>query len=69
VAFPFLPAGIILAVAVLGGAFFLFGVVLHAIDRTATEIKGSFLPGMVSGLRDWSRTHERHPVRQSSPPS
>ncbi len=66
-AFPFLPGGAILAMAVLGGAFALFAVVLRAIDRTATEIKGSFLPGVVTGLRDWSRPRDRDQIRRISP--
>jgi len=66
-AFPFLPGGAILAMAVLGGAFALFAVVLRAIDRTATEIKGSFLPGVVTGLRDWSRPRDRDQIRRTSP--
>jgi hypothetical protein len=68
-AFPFLPGGAILAMAVLGGAFALFAIALRAIDRTATEIKGSFLPGVVSGLRNWSRPHDQSQMRESSPKS
>jgi hypothetical protein len=67
--FPFLPGGAILAMLVLGGAFALFALVLRAIDRTATEIKGSVLPGVVAGLRDWSRTRDRGRARTSSPRS
>jgi hypothetical protein len=66
-AFPFLPGGAIVAAAVLVGAFALFTILLRAIDRTATEIKGSFLPGVVSGLRDWSRSRDPDRVRRSSP--
>ncbi|HYU49042.1 MAG TPA: hypothetical protein VEO91_03805 [Candidatus Limnocylindria bacterium] len=65
-AFPFLPGGAILAMAVLGGAFALFAIVLRAIDGTATEIRGSFLPGIVSGLRDWSSTGDPMPARRRS---
>jgi hypothetical protein len=68
-AFPFLPGGVVLAMAVLGGAFALFAIVLRAMDRTAAEITGSFLPGVVSGLRVWSHTHDPSRVRRSSPPS
>jgi len=52
--------------AVLGGAFALFAIVLRAIDGTATEIRGSFLPGIVSGLRDWSSTGDPMPARRRS---
>jgi hypothetical protein len=65
--FPFLPAGAILAMAVLLGAFALFAIILRAIDRTATEMKGSFLPGVVTGLRDWSRARDQRRGRESSP--
>jgi hypothetical protein len=65
--FPFLPGGAILAAAVLGGAFALFALLLRAIDRTATEIKGSFLPGVVSGLRGWSRPRDGRQVPERSP--
>jgi hypothetical protein len=68
-AFPFLPGGAILAMAVLGGTFALFAIILRAIDRTATEMRGSFLPEVVSGIRDWSRTHDPNHVRRVSPPS
>ena len=53
--FPFLPGGAILAAAVLCGAFVLFTVSLRVLDRAATEIGGTMLPGVVDGLRDWSR--------------
>jgi hypothetical protein len=66
-AFPFLPGGAILAAAVLGGAFALFAIILWAVDRTATEVRGSFLPGVVSGLRDWSRVRDLDRVPRSSP--
>jgi hypothetical protein len=69
VEFPFLPGGAILAMAVLGGAFTLFALVLRALDRAGTEIRGSFLPGVVAGLRDWSRTRDHGRVQRSSPPS
>jgi hypothetical protein len=66
-AFPFLPGGIVLAAAVLGSGFALFALLLRLIDRTATEIRGSFLPGVVSGLRDWSRPRDRDQIRRTSP--
>jgi hypothetical protein len=67
VEFPFLPGGAILAMAVLGGAFALFTLLLRAVDRAGAEIRGSFLPGVVDGLRDWSRTRDPSGVRPSSP--
>jgi hypothetical protein len=66
-AFPFIPGGAILAAVVLGGAFALFMLLLRVVDRTATEVRGSFLPGVVSGLRDWSRAGDPDRVRLDSP--
>jgi hypothetical protein len=52
--FPFLPGGAILAAAVLVGAFATFALALRAMDRALEGIRGSVLPGLVSGLRGWS---------------
>jgi multisubunit Na+/H+ antiporter MnhB subunit len=66
-AFPFIPGGAILAAVVLGGAFALFMLLLRVVDRKATEVRGSFLPSVVSGLRDWSRAGDPDRVRRDSP--
>ena len=63
--FPFLPAGLVLAVAVLGGAFAGFGLALKLIDRTALTARTSIAPGIVTGLRNWSHQQEARPT--SSP--
>jgi hypothetical protein len=67
VPFPFLPGGAILAAAVLGGAFALFTVLLRLLDRAATEIGGAMLPGVVHGLRDWSRSRRHEHAGRGSP--
>jgi hypothetical protein len=51
--FPFIPGGVLLALAVLGGAILLFGLALKALDWSIDGVKGSMLSGVVSGLRDW----------------
>ena len=61
--FPFLPAGAVLALAVLVGAFALFGLALRGLDRAATSARHSIAPGLVAGLRQWS-----HPRQEPSRP-
>jgi hypothetical protein len=63
--FPFLPGGLILAVAVLGGAFLLFGLALRAMDRTVVGIRSS-LGGLVSGFETWIETRPVQRRRSSS---
>jgi hypothetical protein len=60
--FPFIPAGAALALAVLGGAFTLFWLLVRLLDRTATSARDAALsardavaPGLVAGLRTWGR--------------
>ena len=53
--FPFLPLGALFATAVLGASLVLFGLALKALDRGLSELRLSMLPGLVSGLRRWSR--------------
>ena len=68
--FPFLPGGAILATAVLVGALTIFGLALMALDRAADRaagaLRGSMLPGIVSGMRGWTPHHE---VPDTPPPS
>ena len=64
--FPFLPAGVILALAVLGGAFAAFGLALHLLDRAALTARRSIAPGLVSGMRNWTNQQPRG-HRVSSP--
>jgi hypothetical protein len=68
--FPFLPVGVALALAVLGGALALFGLALKALDWTIDTAKGSMLGGVVSGLRTWDvRSSARRARRAISPVS
>jgi hypothetical protein len=53
--FPFLPFGAILALAVLGGAFAIFGAALRLLDRAALSARNTIAPTIVHGLRTWSR--------------
>lgn len=54
----FLPAGLLLGLAVLGGTLVLFGLALKALDWTIDASRDSALVGIVTGLRDWRRTAE-----------
>jgi len=67
-AFPFYWIGAFFAGTVLGAALTLFVLAMRAVDRAATEVHGSILPGLVEGLRDWAddrRTARRPPVSPS----
>jgi hypothetical protein len=55
---PFIPAGLLIALAVLGGTLILFGLALKALDWTIDASRDSALGGIVSGLRDWRMTGE-----------
>jgi hypothetical protein len=68
--FPFLPGGVLLAIAVLGGALIVFGLVLRATDHAVAASRRSMLPGLVSGLRTWASAREtdRGAESQSPPP-
>jgi hypothetical protein len=56
--FSFIPGGLLLALAVLGGIFVLFGLALKAFDWTIDATRGTALVGIVSGLRDWQMPSE-----------
>ena len=64
--FPFLPLGAALALAVLGGAFALFGLLLRLADRAALAARDSVASGLVAGLRRWGMDAGR-PAPISSP--
>jgi hypothetical protein len=51
--FPFVPGGVLLAIAVLTGAITLFGLALRAMDRAFASGRRTMLPGLVSGIRTW----------------
>ncbi|MET1231541.1 MAG: hypothetical protein ABWY52_01665 [Candidatus Limnocylindrales bacterium] len=63
--FPFLPWGVVVAGVVLGGMVGLFMLVVHLLDRAATEVSGTMLPGLVRGVRQWSGG----PISAAPPPS
>ncbi len=51
--FPFIPAGLLLAIAVLGIALVVFGLALKALDWSIDAARRTALPGIVTGLRHW----------------
>ena len=55
-AFPFWWIGALTAGLFLAASFLLFGLALRLLNRATTEIRGSVLPGLVSGFRDWTET-------------
>jgi hypothetical protein len=63
-AFPFWWIGALTAGLFLTASFMLFGLALRLLNRATTEIRGSVLPGLVSGFRDWTET--RAPARIGS---
>jgi hypothetical protein len=67
--FPFIPGGLALALAVLGGAIALFGLGLKALDWGIDSTQRTVLPGIVSGIRDWQRhvDREKQPVSADIP--
>lgn len=54
-AFPFWWLGALTAALFLGAVFVTFWIALRMVSRTTTEIRGSVLPGMVAGFRDWAK--------------
>jgi len=63
-AFPFWWMGALTAGIFLATVFALFGVSYRLLNRTTAEIRGSMLPGLVSGFRDWAGP--RDPTRAGS---
>jgi hypothetical protein len=55
---PFIPAGLLIALAVLGGTLVVFGLALKALDWTIDASRDTALAGIVAGLRDWRMTAE-----------
>jgi hypothetical protein len=53
-AFPFLWIGALTAGLFLTATFVVFWLGVHLLSRTVGEIRGSMLPGLVSGFRDWT---------------
>jgi hypothetical protein len=65
--FPFYWAGALVAAVFLTVVLTVFGVLLKLMDRAATEVKESILPGLVSGMRDWADGQRRPALRIPSP--
>ena len=79
--FSFIWAGARVAGLVLLGALAAFGLALEAVTRVTNEIRGSILPGLVAGFREWdaeggaaarsaadvSRSPTRSPIEDSAP--
>jgi hypothetical protein len=51
--FPFLWGGAALALAFLAAVMIVFGVAAKLLGVATTGLRGSVLPGLVDGLRDW----------------
>jgi hypothetical protein len=64
--FPFIPAGLLLALTVLGASIATFGLALKAMDWSIDAARRSPLTGIVSGLRDWQGSPS---TATDSPPS
>ena len=58
-AFPFWWVGALSATLFLGAAFLVFGIAMRLVSRTSGEIRGSMLPGLVSGFRNWADGRDR----------
>jgi hypothetical protein len=63
--FPFLPFGALLALAVLGGAFAIFGAVLRLFDRAALSARNTIAPTVVRGIRGWSQPRDNESAAES----
>jgi hypothetical protein len=67
--FPFYWVGALVAAVFLTVVMTVFGVLLKLMNRAATEVRESILPGLVSGLRDWADEHGLPAIQRSSPRS
>lgn len=63
--FPFIPAGLILAITVLGSTLVAFGLALKSLNWSIDAARRTALPGIVSGLRNW----QNRPDAQVAPTS
>jgi hypothetical protein len=64
--FPFLWIGAIVAGLLLSAVMTLFGFALHLVARVTNEVRGSILPGLVSGFREWADGYLAAPRGTSS---
>ena len=65
--FPFFWLGALVAAAFLTIVMTIFGLLLKMMDRAATEVRESVLPGLVTGIRDWADGRGLPRVASSSP--
>jgi hypothetical protein len=65
-AFPFYWIGAATAFVFLGAAMFLFGIAVKLLSLTTAGVRGTVLPGLVNGFRDWTDEAGRR-VRLLSP--
>lgn len=52
--FPFYWIGALVAGLVLAGALTVFGLALDVVARATNGVRGSVLPGLVAGFREWT---------------
>lgn len=67
-AFPFWWIGALTAALVLGATFVAFGIAIRLVSRTTGEIRGSMLPGLVSGFRTWAEARESRAASSGDSP-
>ena len=67
--FPFYWIGALVAAAFLTMVITIFGVLLKVMNRAATEVRESILPGLVVGIRDWADDHGLPAMPITSPRS
>lgn len=58
--FPFIPAGLALAITVLGVALAAFGLALKSLDWSIDAARRNALAGIITGLRDWQSRQDSH---------
>ena len=58
--FPFLPTGLLLAIAVVATSLIAFGIALKALDWSIDVVRGTTLTQIVSGMRSW-QSHSTSP--------
>ena len=57
--FPFYWIGALVAGLVLAGALAVFGLALDVVMRATNGVRGSVLPGLVAGFREWTADRGR----------
>jgi hypothetical protein len=65
--FPFYWIGAFVAGLLLAGVLAIFGLALDVLTRATTEVRGTVLPGLVAGFREWT-TDRGGPARRPASP-